>query len=236
MDKELDHYLQKIIDNATGVTNQGSSGLNTASVEPQSADWRFGPAPRKSGQETAAFSDFGQIISTSHQLHETNKLHLQGRSSFNYEPSHHPLSNASTIPARISLVPRSIYNKPHREPRTITNADNHFRFAQNLRQGLPVNQAAPRSNNMQQYSPISQLANNMLMQRPMQMPVPQDTPDPADAFAELHPSRINQLQPQRQQVTPPFNLSKYSTLHLARPQLHTSRQNADVFRWFCLQS
>jgi hypothetical protein len=165
----------------------------------------------------------------------TNKIHLQGRSSFNYEPSRQQMS---TIPGRLSLTPRNIYNQQDREPRTITNADNHFSFAQNLRQGLSVNQAPPRLlNNMQQYSPISQLASNMLMQRQMQMPILQDTPDPVNVFQGLHPNRLNPLQPQRQQVTPPFNLSKHCILLSANSMLYTRKIEmlADGFRWFCLQ-
>jgi ATP-dependent DNA helicase HFM1/MER3 len=111
---------------------------------------------------------------------------------------------------RLSLVPRNIYNQQEAEPRIITNAHHHFRFAQNLRQGLPVNRPAqqpPRTNNFnsqQTQSPLTQLANNMLLQRPM----PQVSPEQMNLLQGQNASRLNQLQPRRQEITPPFNLSQ----------------------------
>jgi hypothetical protein len=61
MDKELDHQLRRIIDNATGAPNQDRGGFNNASVEPQPAEWSFGPAPRHPGQELASFNEFGEL-------------------------------------------------------------------------------------------------------------------------------------------------------------------------------
>ncbi len=54
---------------------------------------------------------------------------------------------------------------------------------------------------------IDQLANAMLMQK--SMPPVQTDAAPANFFHGhgVHPSTVNQLQPQKQQVTP-FNLSK----------------------------
>lgn len=59
-------------------------------------------------------------------------------------------------------------------------------------------------NNTQTENVLDQLATNMILQRPM----PQPSPDHASMFRGLRGSRINQLQPQIQQVTPPFNLGK----------------------------
>ena len=86
----------------------------------------------------------------------------------------------------------------------MTNADHHFRFSQNLRQGLPVSRESSMTNNTEADNVLNQLATSMLLQRPM----PQPTPEPASMFRGVRGSRINQLQPHIQQVTPPFNLSK----------------------------
>ena len=122
-----------------------------------------------------------------------------------------------------------MYNQPDQEPRIPSNADNHFRFAQNLREGVPINPAAPPRTNLMQHSgpttqrgiplfqqqttsqplhSIDQLANAILMQKSMP-PVQMDAA-PANFFHShiVQPSTVNQLQPQKQQVTPPFNLSK----------------------------
>lgn len=48
-------------------------------------------------------------------------------------------SVAGPGPPRLSLAPRITYNQPKSPTKVITNADNHFRFAQNLRQGMPLN-------------------------------------------------------------------------------------------------
>jgi len=126
---------------------------------------------------------------------------------------------------RLSFAPRNIYHQPSQEHITLSNADNHFRFAQNLRGGVPINPAPPRPNNAQLLAPreqkrnnlfsqqnnaqsldsIDQLANAMLLQK--SMPHSQTESQRANVFQGSHPPRINQLQPQRQQVTSPFNLS-----------------------------
>jgi ATP-dependent DNA helicase HFM1/MER3 len=127
---------------------------------------------------------------------------------------------------RLSLAPRNIYHQSNQEPRTLSNADKHFRFAHNLREGVPVSHAPPRANNMQGLGPmrqqrndlfsqqpsslqsldrINQLSNAILMQKSMSPS--QTKPEPANFFQGLPPNRINQLPPQRQQVTPLFNLS-----------------------------
>lgn len=122
------------------------------------------------------------------------------RGSYSIDPSHQS--------SRLSLAPRNIYNQQEAEPREPTNADHRFRFAQNLRQGLPANRASlqpPPANSSSQEapSPLTQLANNMLLQRPMQQTIHQN------------PNRLNELQPRRQEITPPFNLSKcLSLFHL----------------------
>jgi hypothetical protein len=122
----------------------------------------------------------------------------------NFEPSRQPLlPPAKEGPKRLSLAPRNIYNNQQDiEPSYITNADHHFKFGQNPRYGLPMTQQhLPPAVPVQ--SPISQLATNMLHKTVLQ-------PSPGSAiFSQgIHPGRFKQLQPPKQQFTPPFNLSK----------------------------
>ena len=84
------------------------------------------------------------------------------------------------------------------------NADQHFKFTQNLRQGLLVIREAPITNNTQAEIALDQLATNIFLQNPM----PQHIPEPVGMSRNVHDSRINDLEPQMQQVTQPFNFGK----------------------------
>lgn len=151
-------------------------------------------------------------------------LSFTGRAPF--DAPYHVQPAPPTGSNRLSFAPRNICHQPGQEHRTLSNVDNHFRFSQNLREGVPINPAPPRPNNAQRLAPmeqqrnnlfsqqlnnaqsldpIDQLANAMLLQK--SMPHSQAESQRANFFQGSHPSRINQLQPQRQQVTPPFNLS-----------------------------
>lgn len=135
---------------------------------------------------------------------------VPGRSSYLHDSSHQPLATVNTGPARLSLVPRSTYNQSDNEPGTISNADNYFRFAQNLRQGVAVNQASAWMNNFNHLpaqSPLSQVATNILHR-----PMPQVSPEQINLFQRPHTNTLNQLRPRRQEITPPFNLSRWLSL------------------------
>jgi hypothetical protein len=153
-----------------------------------------------------------------------DNLSTSGRVPFDAQYHSHPAPVTGSN--RLSLAPRNMYNQPDQEPRALINANNHFRFAQNLREGMPMN--PPRSNKMQQLGPapphrdglfdkqqtnsqsldsIDQLANAMLMKK--SMPPLQTDSSAGNFFHGRQPRRVNQLQPQKQQVTPPFNLSTF---------------------------
>jgi ATP-dependent DNA helicase HFM1/MER3 len=134
------------------------------------------------------------------------KSTISGRNFQTHESSHQLIAAPSPNSNRLSLVSRSIYHQQERQPRAITNADHHFRFAQNLRQGLPVNRVAPAINQIGIQSPLSKLATDMLLQRP----VPYVTAEPVALLQGLQPT--NQMQSRRQHITPPFNLGQISRL------------------------
>jgi hypothetical protein len=87
----------------------------------------------------------------------------------------------------------------------LIDAGHHFRFAQNLRRNQARENMMPNNGDPERV--LDQLATNMLLQRP----IPQTSPEPATMFSNAHGNRIGQLQPQIQQVTPPFNLSELKT-------------------------
>lgn len=121
-----------------------------------------------------------------------------------------PFPGATAGRARLSFAPQGLHSYSEREPRTINNADNHFRFAQNLRQGLPLNQAtSPRPPITQQSDQISQLANAMLLQRQIPRQNPRSGLEPTSSSHRSQRRVPNPLQPQKQQITPPFNLSEH---------------------------
>jgi hypothetical protein len=85
------------------------------------------------------------------------------------------------------------------------STDHQFKFTQNLRQGLPLNQTQMEVASMQTtQSPLSRLATNMLLPRS----VPQSNIASENYIQGVQQERLAQLQPPKQQITPPFNLSK----------------------------
>ena len=228
MDRRLDPHLQRIVDNATGMNSKGSQEGNFtyASEKQPSAGWGFRPGPRHHAQEPSSFNDFGWLHLFVSNL-TADDLSTSGRVPFDAPYHSHPAPLTGSN--RLSLAPRKNYNQPEQESRILINADNHFRFAQNLREGVPINPAPPRTNLMQHLGPtvqrsaelfrpqttsqpldsIDQLANAMLMRK--SMPPVQADAAPAKCFHGhgIQPSTVNQLQPQIEQVTPPYNLSKF---------------------------
>jgi ATP-dependent DNA helicase HFM1/MER3 len=228
MDRGLDPHLQRIVDNATGLNNNKvqQEDYDFSLGEHTVADWSFRPGPRQPPQEHASFSDSSQFF-REHLSQSTNTLSISGRIPFDPPYHTHPAPLAGS--SRISLAPRSIYNHSDREPRTLNNGNNHFGFAQNLHEGRAINPAPPKQHQLQPPGPIApqrnplfsqqqtepqprdsidQLANAMLMQN--SIPPLHTKPAPSNFFHRRQPSVINQLQPQKPQVTPPFNLSRHS--------------------------
>jgi hypothetical protein len=70
---------------------------------------------------------------------------------------------------------------------------------------MPISQTSPRQT-LPQTKIIDQLANAMVMQRSMVQT--KFEPESGNRSHGLHHSKLNKLQPQTQQLTPPFNLSK----------------------------
>jgi hypothetical protein len=131
-----------------------------------------------------------------------------GRDSYNFKPSS-VSGGSSRSTSRLTLAPWSSQHRQERGQNSVTNANQHFRFTQNLRQGLPVSCETSTTNNRQAENILDQLATNMILQKPMIQP----SPEHSGIFRGLRDSRVNELQPQMQQVTPPFNLSKWFTLY-----------------------
>lgn len=124
--------------------------------------------------------------------------------SYSYElPSGRAASTSTT--SRLSLVPWTSQHQPDEERDMLINAGHHFRFAQNLRQNQAASIAMARPNNVAPERVLDQLATNMLFQGPM--PQTSLSPEPARVLRNEYGNRFNQLQPQIQQVTPPFYLS-----------------------------
>jgi ATP-dependent DNA helicase HFM1/MER3 len=212
MNRGMDRHLKRIMDMDNATDGHGSSrperALNYSFNDARPTEYSSQPTSGQPDQDPMLLNDIGKLSCCVSLVYRVlNWVSLLDRGSYDSESSRKPLTTSNTAPSRLSLAPRNIHAQSGNEPRTITNADNHFRFAQNLRQGLPVNRVAPpQANNFsnhQTQSPLTQLANNMLLQRPM----PQASPE-VNLFQGMNPSRLNQLQPRRQEITPPFNLSK----------------------------
>ncbi|KAH9216380.1 Sec63 Brl domain-containing protein [Leptodontidium sp. 2 PMI_412] len=223
MERQPDRHIQRLLQTAATYDLPNGRSKGYQQEERIQSEWRFAPGPglRQSVQEPAPLSN-------------TYGLDLSG--------------------TRLSFAPPTMYNQPEREPRTIINADNHFKFTQNLRNGAALSQALPKQLSMQSTDPVSPLATAMLTQQSMPLRqtqpllginrdlqfsqaqsrhetmAPNGAPDPSPTdflmqqsmihgqptlgcgnfFPGSHSNRLSQLQPQRQQVTPPFNLNGFT--------------------------
>jgi hypothetical protein len=224
MDRRLDPHLQRIVDNATGMNNnRPKERHNTYITEWQHpVDWSFRTGLMQPTQEHAPFKELGKLPPTNCVVSSDN-ISTSDRVPFGVPPHINPPPFTSSN--RVSLAPQNIYNLPYQDSRMLENSGNDFRFAQHLHEGAPMTRP-PRPNIMQQsvisasqrsilfsqersnsqpVDSIDHLANAMLTQK--LAPSLQRELTPSNSFYRRQLRRINQLQPQKQQVTPPFNLS-----------------------------
>lgn len=130
-----------------------------------------------------------------------------------YQQPRQQLSHPSVRSTRLSLALKNISTQHENGARVLSNAENHFRFTQNLREGVPL---VPKQNNRQAVDTIGQLANAMLMQNSatgsitlQSIAPPRGSELNATKFFSGHAnSKLGQLQHQKQQITPPFNLGR----------------------------
>jgi len=133
-----------------------------------------------------------------------------------YQQPYQHLARQSTALNRLSLAPRNIYTQHQNEPQVLNNINNHFTLPQSTRESLPFNRSiTQRHNTAHPGSTIDSLANAMLMQssvsqrgsRQPMPPVQYLEQDSNNLFGSVSSANLSQLQPQKQQITPPFNLS-----------------------------
>ncbi|KAG0648723.1 hfm1 [Hyphodiscus hymeniophilus] len=223
----MDRHLQRIMDNASRSNSHNRS--EQYAFEDHSAEYQAQSAPRQY-EDPMLLGSFGVDSSR-----KSNALiSIPDRASYTFQSSRQPSTAASTASGRsphifnsprqpstitdststrLSLVPQNLYNQQENEPTVITNADNHFRFTQNLRHGLSINRVPPPSlpitnfdDQQQAQSPLTQLANNMFSQRITS----HAGPEHPNIYKSQRLGRLSQLQPRRQEATPPFNLSGFA--------------------------
>lgn len=217
MDRELDPSLQRILDNASGIHHQDierSFSINHFSNEPSSG-FTFQPAPRQHGQESSLTRE--QNMQTYHY----NESGYLSRSTSNTQELQPPAPySATNTQGRLTFPPRSSHVSQqadsavfidHAASRVLTSADNYFKVLQDLDQPVPKSHpplsriSTSRPGQNQQPSPITQLANNMFSQT--SMPMPRSNPLRSQNIFQSQSNKIRELQPQKQQFTPPFTLS-----------------------------
>lgn len=139
-----------------------------------------------------------------------------------YQHAHPQLPRLIAGSSRLSLPNKNVHPEPEKEMRVFSNADNHSRFAQNLREGVPFSQPPPiqRQEFVPEREAIGQLPNAMLVQNPPYLPRLTQVmsqarllaPEMASLFGSQPNNRLSQLQPRKQQITPPFNLSESTAI------------------------
>ncbi|KAI9648924.1 ATP-dependent DNA helicase MER3 [Ciborinia camelliae] len=222
--------------------NRSSGYLVAPSEEPSlSAGFTFGPAPRQPGQNISPPKQ-DTIVRGSYNIPGRDPLSgYLNRPSF--EPPlpmqrlpSYPATSNSNGPGRLSL-PRFTSHigtqaesnsfGERKEPRVLVNADNHFK--QQILQDIelktkPRNRPAHLSNSGLDggYSPLTQLANNMISQTSMSMPRPCGPSPPRQNIFQTQFDRPQQFQPQNQQVTPPFTRTMDLSAFAYRPPERTN--------------
>ncbi|KAK2627341.1 hypothetical protein QTJ16_003307 [Diplocarpon rosae] len=235
MDVQHDLYTQRIIQSASAYDIQDGRNAVFNQEDSDSQGWRFAPSrwPQRSGPEPLTFaSNYTGLDS------DDTRQRLQASTT-----------NRTRLP-----LPRSIYHQPEiqseREPRIVSNAHNHFRFAQNFQSGMPFKKANSRQNGTHSTDPVSPLVTAMLTQQrmpfnqqlnhssyndiisqqasnrfesvpsldpacrpttgmliPPSMVIRQPKFGQANFLEGMHGNSLNKPQPQKRQITPPFNLS-----------------------------
>jgi hypothetical protein len=230
MDRELDPSLQQILDNASGIHHQDTerSFANDHFNNEPPLGFTFQPAPpRQHGQGSSSIRE--QTV----QGHHYNGSRYLSRSTSDTQELQPPAPYLATnIQGRLTFPPRHshVFQQADSEAfnnnvtsRVLTSADNYFKVLQDLDQSVPRSHPplsripTSRLSQNQQPSPITQLANNMFSQT--SMPLPRSNPFMSQNIFQTETNKIRELQPQKQQFTPPFTLSLmpqkyfYETFH-----------------------
>ncbi|ESZ95176.1 hypothetical protein SBOR_4440 [Sclerotinia borealis F-4128] len=216
-----------------------SSGYLMAPSEqqPPSAGFSLGPAPRQPGQK---LSPPGQdtIVRTSYSIpgHDPLSGYLS-RPSFELpQPLQrltYPTTSNGNGQGRLSLprFPSLIDSQAEsnslgelNKTRVLANADHHFNKAQILQdielKSKPRSRPAHLSNSGlgEGHSPLTQLANNMILQTSMSMPRPGGPNPPSQNIFQTQLERPQQFQLQNQQITPPFTRNNLSAFAYRPPE------------------
>ncbi|PQE33552.1 hypothetical protein CJF32_00003432 [Rutstroemia sp. NJR-2017a WRK4] len=221
MDRELDPSLQQILDNASGIHHQDTerSFANDHFTNEPPLGFAFQPAPpRQHGQGSSS------IREQTAQGHHYNGPRYLSRSISDTQELQPPAPYLATnTQGRLTFPPRHSHAfqqadseafSDNATSRVLTSADNYFKVLQDLDQSVPRSHP-PLSRNPtsrlgqnQQPSPITQLANNMFSQTSMSLP--RSNPFMSQSIFQKETNKIRELQPQKQQFTPPFTLSNFT--------------------------
>jgi hypothetical protein len=217
MEGMLDPSLRQILDNASGIHHKDieRSFSNDHFDNEPPLGFTFQPAPRQHGQGSSLIREQNM------QGHHYNGARHLSRSTSNMQELQPPAPYSTTnTQGRLTFPPRNshafqqadseVFND-NAASRVLTSADNYFKVLQDLDQSVPRSHPplpripTSRPDQNQQPSPITQLANNMFSQT--SMPMPRSNPFMSQNIFQTETNKIQELQPQKQQFTPPFTLS-----------------------------
>ncbi|RKF59431.1 ATP-dependent DNA helicase MER3 [Erysiphe neolycopersici] len=164
MNRGLDSRMQNILQNANGTFNDDEyiQNLQFIPERASSTNWGFGLSPRQPLRRPSPFTGLGECGFSSPYRYPVDFYSP-------YDSSLRKNRQTSSIAHlglnRISFMPQTAYHEVNLR-RTMSNAENKFRFKQHLRQGTSLHESQQRT-----FEPnpdaVTQLANAMLLRQPL---------------------------------------------------------------------
>lgn len=164
MNRGLDSRRQNTLQDANGIFNNDEYIQNFPFISERSSpiNWGFGPSSRQPLGRPTPFVALGECGFSSPYRYPVDfysPYDSSLRKNRQYSSIDHPGPN------RISLMPQTAYHRGNLR-RTMSSAENKFRFKQHLRQGSSLHETQQRI-----FEPnpdaVTKLANAMLLRQPL---------------------------------------------------------------------
>ncbi|CAG8956625.1 hypothetical protein HYFRA_00011936 [Hymenoscyphus fraxineus] len=220
MERDIDPYLQSILDDAKGLHRQEQArAFNLPPMDSQMSEWKFTPSSRRSLTEPDIFDRSSKTRFCCCAIGSNmnaNKYHVAAVAAPRpmFGSSYQTQQSRASAPNRVSLPPRNLYDQQDADQGVSENADSHFTFQQVARPNTSIHQGYPRFQNSQpQPDQTDRLLNAMLTQTMMPLQPHGRFSEPQGFFH--HPQQpvnptLNPLRSLQSQLASPVHPSAFS--------------------------